>query len=233
MIYVETKEGYVIIPESNVTIQSITSDGENINLQATSSGKKCFDIYAEKGEPHSIKVNDNPITFTYNETTKIVSFCLTFSTKEINISWVIPTTPSGGVTVLSPTCTANWNCSEWSECDETGYQTKICEDLNNCFAITQQTQACEYTPKQEPEKKIEKEILTKEPEEMGIEDKIITPPQDGGRGLTGMATAITGIGEGMVIEDMPTFVLLVLVLSLIVIGAYKFVKTRKYKIRKY
>jgi len=165
LVYVETKEGYVIIPESNVTIQSITSDGENINLQATSSGKKCFDIYAEKGEPHSIKVNDNPITFTYNETTKIVNFCLTFSTKEIIITWAIPTTPSGGVTVLTPMCVANWNCSEWSECDETGYQTKICEDLSNCFAITQQTQACEYTPEQEPEKEIEKEILTEEPEE--------------------------------------------------------------------
>jgi len=48
-----------------------------------------------------------------------------------------------------------------------------------------------------------------------------------------MVTAITGIGEGMIIEDTTTFVLLVLVLLLTVIGAYKFVKTRKYKIRKY
>lgn len=92
LVYVETDEGCVIIPESNVTFESIDTDDTNINMQVTSSGEKCFDIYAENGKPYSIIVNDIPITFNYNDTTKMVDFCLTFSTKNIYITWDVPPT---------------------------------------------------------------------------------------------------------------------------------------------
>ncbi len=233
LVYIETKEAYVIIPEFNVTIQSITSDSENINLQVTSSGEKCFDIYAEKGEPYSIKVNDNPITFTYNETTKIVNFCLTFSTKEIIITWVVPApTPSGGGTFFRPTCTPNYNCSEWSECNETGYQTRICEDLNNCSAVIQQTQACEYTPEQEPEKEIEEEILTEEPEEVIEEDRIIEDEveeviEEDSVNQTGI-TSDTGPTGFMIMDGNGLIGSLVLLGTLIIVGLFFQIKYKTF-----
>lgn len=100
LVYIETAENYVIIPDSNVTFDSFSSDNNNINIKATSSGYKCFDIYTESGAPYSIKINDNDISFTYNPATQVIHFCTEFSTKNIAVTWIIPesqaTTISGG-----------------------------------------------------------------------------------------------------------------------------------------
>jgi len=36
----------------------------------------------------------------------------------------------------------NWNCSEWSECDKNGIQTRICNDLNGIVTDKIETQSC-------------------------------------------------------------------------------------------
>jgi len=87
-------EDYIIIPEANVTFDSIDIEGNDIELTCTSSGYKCFDIYTEKGAPYSVKINGTSIGFTYDTTTKIVHFCTTFSTKNVALTWTVPATPS-------------------------------------------------------------------------------------------------------------------------------------------
>lgn len=98
LVYVETSKGYVIVPESNVTLKSVTSDDENIRIVAVSFGYKCFDIYSENGQPYSVTVNGDSISFDYEN--NLINFCTTFSTKEIDITWEEPevatTSSSGG-----------------------------------------------------------------------------------------------------------------------------------------
>ena len=36
----------------------------------------------------------------------------------------------------TPKCTTNWKCSNWSDCSQTGSQTRTCNDENNCGVNT-------------------------------------------------------------------------------------------------
>jgi len=36
----------------------------------------------------------------------------------------------------TPKCTPNWKCSSWSDCSQTGTQTRTCTDENNCGVTT-------------------------------------------------------------------------------------------------
>lgn len=97
LVYVETKENYIIIPEANVSFVSIITDDNNINLVCVSSGVKCFDIYSEKGKPYLISINGTSVSFTYNDTTKLINFCTSFSTKSISVTWIYPLQEQGSV----------------------------------------------------------------------------------------------------------------------------------------
>ncbi len=90
LTYIETIEKYIIVPDYNVTFESVTTDNENINIIATSSGYKCFDIYSPIGIPYSVSVNSSPVSFTFNVSTNVVHFCTTFSTRSISLSWIFP-----------------------------------------------------------------------------------------------------------------------------------------------
>ena len=47
-----------------------------------------------------------------------------------------------------PICTPNWECSAWSECSQSGEQTRICADKNNCGVVTNKlTESQSCTPK--------------------------------------------------------------------------------------
>ena len=47
-----------------------------------------------------------------------------------------------------PICTPNWECSAWSECNQSGRQTRICTDKNNCgVAGNKPTESQSCTPK--------------------------------------------------------------------------------------
>ncbi len=46
------------------------------------------------------------------------------------------------------TCTADWSCTDWSECSPAGMQTRTCTDLNNCGTTAgkpEETRNCTYT----------------------------------------------------------------------------------------
>ncbi|MCD6215720.1 MAG: hypothetical protein J7J92_01440 [Candidatus Aenigmarchaeota archaeon] len=46
------------------------------------------------------------------------------------------------------TCTADWSCTDWSECSPAGIQTRTCTDLNNCGTTAgkpEETMTCTYT----------------------------------------------------------------------------------------
>jgi hypothetical protein len=62
---------------------------------------------------------------------------------------------SGGSVTRSPTCSYDWQCTNWfpSTCPESGIQERICANKGNCTGIEgipEQTQTCEYLGPEEP-----------------------------------------------------------------------------------
>jgi len=49
------------------------------------------------------------------------------------------------------TCTSNWQCSSWSSCVN-GYQTRTCNDLNNCAEGSQVTASATFDPNSQPQR---------------------------------------------------------------------------------
>ena len=91
-----------------------------------------------------------------------------------------------GTTTDIDSCVEDWNCTEWSECDEqTSVQTRICEDNNNCGSISDkpgEEKTCvylitleEYEQKVIENKKLKEEELYKQ----GLEnDSVIINTND-------------------------------------------------------
>jgi subtilisin family serine protease len=52
-----------------------------------------------------------------------------YSAYEIRINRIDPVEPVGN---LTDSCISEWNCTEFSECNETGQQSRVCIDLNEC-----------------------------------------------------------------------------------------------------
>lgn len=85
--YIQLPTEEIIIPDSNVTFNKIEKVSNVIQINATSSGNKCFDIYSTN-KPYEIKANGIRETFSYAE--NLIHFCTHFSTKTININFNTP-----------------------------------------------------------------------------------------------------------------------------------------------
>ncbi len=62
------------------------------------------------------------------------------------------TQPTQTPEITQPSCTPDWQCSVWSECSQSGTQTRTCTDKNNCGITTgkpTESQTC-TTPVVEP-----------------------------------------------------------------------------------
>ena len=49
----------------------------------------------------------------------------------------------------TPGCSANWQCTDWSNCPVNGQQTRTCTDINRCNTQSgkpEETRSCTYTP---------------------------------------------------------------------------------------
>jgi len=85
--YVEFETGEIIIPESNVIIDDIKKENNVLEIIATSSGERCFDIYSDTN-PYEITINDVVVGFTYGN--NLIHFCTNFSTKTIKVNYNFP-----------------------------------------------------------------------------------------------------------------------------------------------
>jgi len=85
--YVEFETGEIIIPESNVIIDDIKKENNVLEIIATSSGERCFDIYSTTN-PYEITINDVVVGFTYGN--NLIHFCTNFSTKTIKVNYNFP-----------------------------------------------------------------------------------------------------------------------------------------------
>ncbi len=50
--------------------------------------------------------------------------------------------------ISQPACAEAWVCASWSECQEEGFQTRLCDDQNNCGTAEdkpEETRTCVYT----------------------------------------------------------------------------------------
>lgn len=77
----------------------------------------------------------------------------------------------GGGGGALPTCTSDWECSEWSACQPDGTRTRTCVDNNECDGATQPAteEACTYQAPEEEETE-EEETEEETEEESGMEE---------------------------------------------------------------
>jgi len=50
--------------------------------------------------------------------------------------------------ISEPKCAEAWVCASWSECQEEGFQTRLCDDQNKCGTAEdkpEETRTCVYT----------------------------------------------------------------------------------------
>ena len=97
-----------------------------------------------------------------------------------------PVPSGGGGGGGGPSCTPDWQCTEWSKCSIAGTQTRICTDNKNCRTTAGKpvkSQSCTYVPpktitktEEKEEKPTELETLSEEVESAPAE----APPDTGG-----------------------------------------------------
>ncbi len=90
--------------------------------------------------------NNDPLTYTWTRGNQVFEGKIVKKTVNKPGTYTIKLTVSDGkvsaedtvsITVLpnenqGKTCTNNWQCTDWSACNDKGIQTRACQDLNNC-----------------------------------------------------------------------------------------------------